>query len=65
MRKRDFGYMEKGIPANKEHEYLVAGNLELDKKANRLVMRRPELLIGSDRLDFYDFLGRRKENFSL
>jgi hypothetical protein len=28
-------------------------------------MRKPTLVIGSDRLDFYDFLGRRKEQFSL
>lgn len=28
-------------------------------------MRRPDLLIGSDRLDFYDFLGRRRESLSL
>ena len=57
--------MENGILANKEHEYLIAGTLDLDKKANRLVMRRPDLLIGSDRLDFYDFLGRRREHFNL
>jgi hypothetical protein len=64
MRKRDFGYCEKAI-VHKEHEYLIAGKLELDKKANRLVMRKPDLVIGSDRLDFYDFLGRRRENFAL
>lgn len=57
--------MEKGIIATKEHEYLVAGKLDFDRKLNRLVMRKPDLLIGSDRLDFYDFLGRRREHFSL
>lgn len=57
--------MENGFIQSKEHEYLVAGKLELDKKLNRMVMRKPELLIGSDRLDFYDFLGRRREQFSL
>ena len=30
-----------------------------------MVIRKPQLLIGSDRLDFYDFLGRRRETFSM
>lgn len=30
LRKRDFEFMEKGILANKEHEFLVAGWLEFD-----------------------------------
>ena len=64
MRKRDFSFMETGIP-NAEHEYLIAGKLELDKKNNRLLIRKPDLFIGSDRLDFYDFLGRRREHFGL
>ena len=63
FRKRDFAFMETGIPKSKEHEYLVAGKLELDK--SRLVIRRPDILIGSDRLDFYDFFGRRRESLSL
>ncbi len=37
----------------------------MDKKLNRMVMRKPDLLIGSDRLDFYDFLGRRREQFGM
>lgn len=53
--------MENGILAKKEQEFLIAGTIDLDKKAKRLVMRRPDLVIGSDRLDFYEFLGRRKE----
>ena len=52
--------MEKGIPMNKEHEFLIAGKLELVNK-QKLVMRTPSLVIGSDRMDFYDFLGRRRE----
>jgi hypothetical protein len=65
LRKRDFNYMEKGLLRSKEHEYLIAGKLELDTKNQRLVIRRPDLLIASDRLDFYDFLGRRREQFGL
>jgi hypothetical protein len=65
LRKRDFNYMEKGLLRSKEHEYLIAGKLELDTKNQRLVIRRPDLLVASDRLDFYDFLGRRREQFGL
>jgi hypothetical protein len=57
--------MENGLLAKKEHEYLIAGKLELDSKNQRLVVRRPDLVIASDRLDFYDFLGRRREQFGL
>jgi len=65
IRKRDFYYMEKGLPRSKEHEYLIAGKLELDTKNQKFVIRKPDLLISSDRLDFYDFLGRRREQFGL
>lgn len=65
LRKRDFSYMETGLIRNKEHEYLIAGKLELDAKNQRLVIRRPDLVIASDRLDYYDFLGRRREHFGL
>lgn len=44
---------------------MVAGKLELDKKTNKIVMRRPNLVIGSDRLEFYEFLGRGREVFGL
>jgi hypothetical protein len=57
--------MEKGLLKNKEHEYLVAGKLDFDPKNSRFVMRKPDLLIASDRLDFYDFLGRRREHLGL
>ena len=57
--------MEKGLLKSKNLEYLISGTLEFDPKKNRLLMRRPDLLIGSDRLDFYDFLGRRRESLSL
>ena len=65
LRKRDFGFIETGVSKSKEHDYLVTGNLEFDNQLNRMVIRKPQLLIGSDRLDFYDFLGRRRETFSM
>lgn len=65
LRKRDFHYMERGLPLAKEHEYLIAGKLELDSQNKRFVIRKPDLLIASDRLDYYDFLGRRRESLSI
>ena len=64
LRKRDFEFMEKGILHSKENEYLVCGKLEFDRLGKRLFMKKPDLVIGSDRLEFYDFLGRRKETMS-
>jgi hypothetical protein len=57
--------MEKGIISNKEHEYLVGGKVEFDKNNSRFLIRKPTLLIGSDRLDYYDLLGRRREQLGL
>ncbi len=54
--------MESGLLKNKEHEYLIAGKLQFDPKGERFVIRKPDLLIATDRLDFYDFLGRRREH---
>lgn len=30
-----------------------------------MIMRQPKLVIGSDRLEFYEFLGRKREVYSL
>lgn len=57
--------MEKGLYANKEIDLLFAGKLELDKKSNTIVMRKPNLVIGSDRLELYEFFGRRREVYGL
>ena len=57
--------MEKGIVRNKEHEYLIGGKVEFDKNNSRFLIRKPTLVIASDRLDYYDFLGRRREHFGL
>jgi hypothetical protein len=65
LRKRDFGFIEKGIYANKDMELLIAGNVEFDKKINKIVMRRPTLVIGSDRLEFYEYLGRKREMYGM
>lgn len=36
------------------------GGLKLDEAAGRIVMRNPEMVIGSDRLQLYEYLSRRK-----
>ena len=65
LRERDFNYMERGIRSDKEGELLVAGNLEYSKKLNKIVMKKPQLVIGSDRLELYEHFGRRKEALGL
>ncbi len=65
MRKRDFEYMEKGLLVKKENELLIAGQVEYNKQLQRMVMRKPELVIGSDRFDYYEFMGRRREQLGL
>lgn len=65
MRKRDFSYVEKGIRADKESEFMIAGRVEYSQKLNRMLMKKPDIVIGSDRLELYEFFGRRKETFQL
>ena len=62
------GYLTKGIKVNgetgKAQELMFVGNLRFDNKQNRFIMRRPDLVIGSERLELYEFLARRKEVLS-
>ena len=44
---------------------LIMGNLEYNKSINKIVMKRPDLVIGTDRLELYEFFGRRKEFYGL
>jgi len=66
--KQDLGYLTKGIKVNAETgkapELMFVGNLKFDSTQNRFIMRRPDLVIGSDRLELYEFLARRKEVLS-
>ena len=65
LRKRDFEFMEKGLIAGKNNELLVVGNVEFSSKLQRIIMKRPELVIGSDRFDYYEFMGRRREQLGM
>ena len=66
--KQDLGYLTKGIKLDgetgKTPELMFVGNLKFDTTQNRFIMRRPDLVIGSDRLELYEFLARRKEVLS-
>jgi hypothetical protein len=65
IRKQDFNFMEKGLYKDKETDLLLAGKLEFDQKLNKIVIRKPNLVIGSDRLELYEFFGRRREVFGI
>mgnify|MGYP000011482323 CR=1 FL=1 len=55
--------MTKGIKVNAKSgegpELMMVGDLSYTK--NRFVMKRPQMVIGSDRLELYEFLAHRKE----
>jgi hypothetical protein len=66
--KQDMGYLTKGIKVNgetgKAPELMFVGSLRFDTTQNRFIMRRPDVVIGTDRLELYEFLARRKEVLS-
>ncbi len=61
LRRRDFDFMEKAVMP--KQELLVHGTLS--RQADAYVLRDPQLVIGSDRNAFYDFMGRQKEQHYL
>ena len=57
--RKDFRYSHRGLRADIDQELLVIGDLARTK--DKLVMNKPRMLIGSDRMELYEFLARRKE----
>lgn len=59
----DFGYIKKGITVNKKSgdgpELMLLGDLKFT--GSKYVMQSPKMIIGTDRLELYDFYARRKE----
>ena len=55
-----FRYTTRGIRRDVDQELLFVGGLQLDEATSRIVMRNPSMVIGSDRLELYEFLSRRK-----
>ena len=60
-----FRYITRGIRTDIDQELLFVGGLELDMQAQRIVMRNPAFVIGSDRLELYGWLSRRKIHWGL
>lgn len=53
--------MEKGILTNRE--YLIAGKLQNNE--GQIYMSKPTMVIGSDKAELMEFLGRRREKYYL
>ena len=61
--KHDFGYITKGIEVNqgKGPELMFVGNLKFDTTLNKFIILRPTMVLGSDRMELYEFMARRRE----
>ena len=61
--KNDFGYLTKGIEVKdgKGPELMFVGDLKFDRKVNKFIMNRPTMVLGSDRLELYEFMAGRRE----
>lgn len=58
----DLNYVTKGMQTSDQgFECFYIGNLLFDKNRQMYTMRSPQMVIGTDRLELYDFLGRRKD----
>ena len=57
--RRDFTFMEKGIYTNRD--YIIAGNLVYEENALRL--KNPNMVIGSDKQELMEFMGRKREHW--
>lgn len=58
----DFGYIQKGITTTREGEgpeLMFLGPLKFT--GSKYVMQSPSLIIGTDRLELYEFYARRRE----
>jgi hypothetical protein len=60
---QDFKKITRGLRRDTDQELLLVG--ELGVKQGRIQMRNPMMVIGSDRLELYEFFSRRKEMWTL
>jgi len=60
-----FRYISRGIRTDVDQELLFVGGLYHDEGASKIVMRNPTMVIGSDRLELYEYLARRKTYWGL
>lgn len=56
--RRDFTFMEKGIFSNRD--YIIGGNLVHEE--NTLRLKNPSLVIGTDKQELMEFMGRKREH---
>lgn len=60
---KDFKKITRGLRRDTDQELLLVGELGVNQ--GRIQMRNPMMIIGSDRLELYEFFSRRKEVWSL
>ena len=60
---KDFRAITRGIRRDVNQEFLMVGSLTLHEGV--LKMRNPLMVIGSDRMELYEFFARRKETLLL
>ena len=61
--RKEFNFSTRGIRSDIDQEFLIVGGFEVVNDS-RLVMRNPSMVIGSDRMELYEFFARRKETLS-
>lgn len=65
MWDRDFSYVTKGIKVDKKtgetSEYAFLGEVSYNKQMNKFMMAKPQMLIGTSRMELYEHLARRRE----
>ena len=63
--KRDFSYITKGLSVDKKTgegpELMLLGPVSYNHSIKKFVMTKPELVIGTDRLELYEHFARRRE----
>mmetsp|Transcript_14036 Transcript_14036/g.23849 ORF Transcript_14036/g.23849 Transcript_14036/m.23849 type:complete len:161 (-) Transcript_14036:180-662(-) len=59
--KRDFCYLTKGMELKKgvSSDYLFIGPVSYHEQSARFIMRKPKMIIGTDRMELYEFFTRR------
>ena len=62
INKRPLSYATKGLQIKEgaASEMMFVGPVEFVEKSNRFVMARPKMVIGTDRMELYDFLVKKK-----
>ena len=57
--RNDFKFSTRGIRRDVDQELMFVGGLEV--KNQKILMKNPRIVLGSDRMELYEFMARRKE----